>query len=80
MIEFSANMENTFTAIIVLIIQILQKQKAQNMYMVRRHLFNLNVVNIVYFAVMHTIIINLQNVSLFLSHLYNVDSLQGLNR
>lgn len=28
MIEFSANMENTFTAIIVLIIQILQKQKA----------------------------------------------------
>lgn len=80
MIEFSANMENTFTAIIVLIIQILQKQKAQKMYMVRRHLFNLNVVNIVYFAVMHTIIINLQNVSLFLSHLYNVDSLQGLNR
>lgn len=80
MIEFSANMENTFTAIIVLIIQILQKQKAQNMYMVRRHLFNLNVVNIVYFAVMHTIIINLQNVSLFLSHLYNVNSLQGLNR
>lgn len=80
MIEFSANMENTFTAIIVLIIQILQKQKAQNMYMIRRHLFNLNVVNIVYFAVMHTIIINLQNVSLFLSHLYNVDSLQGLNR
>lgn len=50
------------------------------MYMVRRHLFNLNVVNIVYFAVMHTIIIHLQNVSLFLSHLYNVDSLQGLNR
>lgn len=80
MIEFSANMENTFTAIIVLIIQILQKQKAQNMYMIRRHLFHLNVVNIVYFAVMHTIIINLQNVSLFLSHLYNVDSLQGLNR
>lgn len=80
MIEFSANMENTFTAIIVLIIQILQKQKAQYMYMVRRHLFNLNVVNIVYFAVMHTIIIHLQNVSLFLSHLYNVDSLQGLNR
>lgn len=50
------------------------------MYMVRRHLFNLNVVNIVYFAVMHTIIIHLQNVSLFLSHLYNVDSLQGLNQ